>query len=222
MTVELDALRERIARYVAGTLPPAEARRLESEFQADPALGERLGIHVRLGRIMNLLEGDGRPEARPPFWHDQRVAIGAAAAIAVLLVALIYVSTRWSIAAERVAIQHQRTEQGLLEAASSTQRAVIAVESGRTFAVSTGERATRVDLKLLLKTKRFDVFSVKLERIDGVTVLIADRMQRDSNSHLNLSLNTSAVPPGMYVIKVDGVTYRGEHEPLAHAQLQLD
>lgn len=221
MTAELDAMRDRTARYIAGTLPLAEARQLESEFQADPALGERMGIHIRLGRIMGLLEGDGRPETRPPFWHDQRVAIGAAAAIAVLLVGLIYATVRWNIAADRVQILLQRTEQGLLEAASTTRRVVIDVESRRTTVVSTGQHAARVDLKLLVKTKRFEVFSVTVERTDGVSVLTADRMQRDSNGHLNLSLNTSAVPPGTYAIVIDGVTYLGKHVPVARAQLEI-
>lgn len=221
MTAELDAMRDRTARYIAGTLPLAEARQLESEFQADPALGERLGIHIRLGRIMNLLEGDGRPEAKPPFWHDQRVAIGAAVAFAVLLVGLIYTTARWNVAADRVAILVQRTEQGLLEAASTTRRVVIDAESRRTTVVSTGLQAARVDLKLLVKTKRFEVFSVTVERTDGVSVLTADRMQRDSNGHLNLSLNTSAVPAGTYTIVIDGVTYLGKHVPVARPQLEI-
>lgn len=221
MTAELDAMRDRTARYIAGTLSLAEARQLEAAFQADPALGERMGIHIRLGRIMNLLEGDGRPAARPPFWHDQRVAIGAAALIAVLLVALIYATVRWNVAADRVAILVQRTEQGLLEAASTTRRVVIDVESRRTTAVSSGLQAARLDLKLLVKTRRFEVFSVTVERTDGVSVLTADRMQRDSNGHLNLSLNTSAVPAGDYTLVIDGVTPLGKHVPVARAQLEI-
>jgi hypothetical protein len=222
MSADLDETRARTARYVAGDLPLADAQRLEAEFQADPTLGARMGIHVRLERLYRLLENDPTPEPRPLWWQDRRVAVGAAAAMMALLAAVTYTGVRWNISADRVAMLEARTERGLLEAATITSHAVLDTDTKKTHVIRVAGQATRVDMKLALRTTRFNVFRATLTRTDGVTVFVADRLQRDSNGQLGLSFNTSAVPPDTYAVTIEGLTYRGDREPVARAQFRLD
>lgn len=223
MSGELDEVRRRTALYLTGALRPDEEQALEARLLADPSLGERLGIGAQIARLYRLIEPEEvvAESPTPPWWFDRRVVIWTACALVALALALIWTGWGWRVAADRVELLEARSEHGLLEAASSTQGAVLEAGSGGMAGVSIGEFATRVDLRVLLHAPRFNVFRATLMRSDGVTVFVADRLQRDSNGHLNLSFNSSAVPPGSYDVVIEGVTYRGEHVPLGRARFNL-
>ena len=72
-----------------------------------------------------------------------------------------------------------------------------------------------------MRTDRFERFRVSLVRDDGTLVLHADRMVRDSNNDLRLSINTSILPDGKYLIRVEGYTRGGEMERFAEARMQV-
>ena len=222
MTAEHAELRDRAARYITGSLPPAEAQQLEARFRADPQLGEQLGIGLRLARLYRLLEIDRAPEPEPPRWQSPRVLLGGAIAVAVLALALVLVAWRWSIASDLADQLEARIEHGLLQPASETHRLLLDPESGKAARLLVGDGATRVDLQVLIRSDRFNVFRVTLARSDGATALVANRLQRDSNGHLGLSFNTSVLPPDDYRVIVEGINYRGETSRLARASFQVE
>lgn len=222
MSAEHDELRDRAARYIAGNLPPAEAQQLEARFRAQPELGEQLGIGLRLSRLYRLLEIDRAPEPAPPRWQSSRVFAGGAVALAVLALALGVTAWRWSLSADRVEQLESRVEHGLLEPASETRSLTLDPESGKPARLRIGEGATRVDLRILIRSDRYGVFRATLMRGDGATALVADRLQRDSNSHLRLSFNSSVLPPDDYRVVVEGINYRGEAARLARANFRLE
>jgi hypothetical protein len=79
----------------------------------------------------------------------------------------------------------------------------------------------RIDLLIYAPTPRHARFRVSLLRADGTLLLHADQMVRDSNQNLRLSLNTSVLPAGQYVIRVEGAGRGGRLEAFAQAPLQI-
>ena len=60
---------------------------------------------------------------------------------------------------------------------------------------------------------------MSLLREDGTLLLHADQMVRDSNYDLRLSLNTSMLPAGRYVLRVEGYGRGGKLERFAEARV---
>ena len=150
-----------------------------------------------------------------------RLAIAAGGAFLLLLVALGWVAWRWGVAEDRMALMQKQAEAGFLQAPSSTR--TVRVDLRAPGAVSVGGRdfPERVDLRLNARTDRFARFRVSLLREDGTLLLHAEQLVRDSNQDLRLSLNTSLLPAGRYVLRVDGYGRGGKLEPFAEAQMQV-
>jgi hypothetical protein len=62
---------------------------------------------------------------------------------------------------------------------------------------------------------------VSLLREDGTFLLHADQQVRDSNLDLRLSVNSSMLPAGAYVLRVEGYARGGKLERLGEAPLRV-
>ena len=60
---------------------------------------------------------------------------------------------------------------------------------------------------------------MSLLRDDGTLIFHADQMVRDSNMDLRLSLNSSILPKGNYILRVEGYGRGGKLERFADARL---
>ena len=89
------------ARYLAGLLSPADAQRFEQSVKDDPALLERMGLGEQIARGSRLVDVD-QLGIKPPWWHDRRIAIGAAAALGILVIASTWLAISAGIARERI------------------------------------------------------------------------------------------------------------------------
>ena len=70
-----------------------------------------------------------------------------------------------------------------------------------------------------MNSDRYERFRIALLRDDGTAILHAERLARDSNGELHLGFNTSMLPDGIYRLRVEGYTRRGELERFAEARL---
>ena len=59
----------------------------------------------------------------------------------------------------------------------------------------------------------FRAFRVTIDRIDQGRVAIMHNLVKDSNGHLRIALNSSALGPGNYQLTIEGLTWRGETVP---------
>ena len=89
--------------------------------------------------------------------------------------------------------------------------------TGQLVSVDSGGFPQRIDLLIAARTDRFERFRVSLVRDDGTLVLHADRMVRDSNNDLRLSLNTSILPDGKYLIGLNKLSH-GRHLSVGPSQ----
>ena len=150
-----------------------------------------------------------------------RLAIAAGGAFLLLLVALGWVAWRWGVAEDRMALMQKQAEAGFLQAPSSTRTVRVDLRAAGAVAVGGRDFPERIDLRLNARTDRYARFRVSLLRADGTLLLHADQLVRDSNQDLRLSLNTSLLPAGRYVLRVEGYGRGGKLEPFAEAQMQV-
>lgn len=160
-----------------------------------------------------------------PPWMEKlqqpKALAGIAGLILVLVLVLIWVAWRWGIAEERYALLEKKAAEGFIVAPSSTRSVRIDPRQSRVVGIGGGDLPQRVDLMIAAVTSNYDRFRVSLVRDDGTLVLHADRMVRDSNSDLRLSLNTSVLPAGRYRLKVDGYARNGDLRPFEEASMQV-
>jgi hypothetical protein len=160
-----------------------------------------------------------------PTWMERlqqpKALAGIGALVGVLILVLIWMAWRWGIAEERYGLLEKKAAEGFLVAPSSTRNVRIDPRASRVVGIGGTELPQRVDLRIAAVTSSYDRFRVTLARDDGTLVLHADRLVRDSNNELRLSLNTSLLPAGRYRLKVDGYSRRGDLEPFEEAALQV-
>ncbi len=153
--------------------------------------------------------------------REHRLAAGAGAAVVVLAVALAWVAWRWGVAEDRMAMLQKQADAGFLQAPSTNRTARVNLRNPGTVTMGGGDFPERIDFLLNARSDRYARFRVSLLREDGTLVFHADHMVRDSNMDLRLSLNSSVLPEGGYVIRVDGYARGGRTERFAESALRV-
>ena len=207
------------ARYLAGLLSPADAQRFEQSVRDDPDLVERMGLGEQIARGARLVDVD-RLGVKPPWWHDRRVALGAAAALGILVIACAWLAISAGIARERMAMLEARAEQGFLAPPSTTRTARVSLESGGNLKLG-GGAPERLEIRIEARSNKYNQFRVSVLRDDGTAVLHFDRLQRDTNGELRFALNSTLLPPGGYLLRIEGFTWRGETEPVGRIRMTV-
>ncbi|MBV8741056.1 MAG: hypothetical protein JOZ12_04680 [Sinobacteraceae bacterium] len=210
-----------IERYLSGRLPLKGATDFERFCRENPQLLDELGVPERVNAGLRLLEASGKPEpwqepARPK-WLRPQVLLGLGAAVALLAVALGVVGSNSASKTQRIEkLQRQLAEQPL-EAATNT-RAVRLVPSrdgaSNTPAISISRSpAQLVDLRIDESRSPYKLFQITIDRIDQGRVAVLHNLAKDSNGHVRMALNSTALGPGNYQLTIQGLSWRGDPEP---------
>jgi hypothetical protein len=210
-----------VERYISGRLPLKGATDFEKFCTENPQLLDELGLPERVNAGLRLLEAAGKPEpwqeAPPKFWAKPFFSIGLGAAALVLAIGLAVVWSGSSQKSNRIAKLEKLVAEQPLEPATQTRtiRLLPNYKGGTNSpAVFIGGGATQLaDLKLDLSRSGYRMFRVTIDRIDQGRVAILHNVQKDSNGHVRLALNTSALGPGNYQFTIEGVTWKGEVIP---------
>lgn len=160
-----------------------------------------------------------------PEWmarcQKPQVLAGAAALILVLVVALAWTAWRWNIALDRMEMMEAQAAVGFIRPPSSTRTLRIDPRAGGLADIDAGGLAQRIDLAIAVISDRYDRFRISLSRDDGTAILHTERLAPDSNGNLHLSFNTSLLADGIYRLRVEGYTRRGELERYAESRLRV-
>ena len=219
-----------VERYISGRLPIKGATEFEKFCTDNPGVLDELGLPERVNAGLRLLEAAGKPEpwqeSPKRFWEKPHLAIGLSAATLVLIASLAVV---WNGSAEKTAriakLQKHVTEQPL-EAATTTRTVRLLPNfKGGTNAPAVilggAGSAQLADLKIDLSRSAYRSFRVTIDRIDQGRVAILQNVGKDSNGHVRISLNTSALGPGNYQMTLEGLTWKGEAVPEAWVTIGL-
>jgi hypothetical protein len=210
-----------VERYLSGRLPLKGATDFERFCKENPELLDELGLPERVNAGVRLLEAAGKPEpwqeAPKPFWTKLPVLLGVTGAAVVLGIALSVVASQSSSKSAKIAKLQKAAIEQHLDAATSTR--VIRLMPGREGASSSpavtigGGAAELVDFKIDESRSAYKVFTVTIDRVDQGRVGVIHNLAKDSNGHVRLSLNSSALGPGDYQFTIEGMSWRGEPEP---------
>jgi hypothetical protein len=165
-------------------------------------------------------EPDTHGNTQPAWWQDRRVAIGTAITLLLLVVTSLWLAIRLDIAEDRRLLLERQAEEGFLRPPSSSRTVRVDLDSGATVGLGGGDLPERVELRITVRSNRFNVFRIAIARDDGTEVIQVDRLQRDTNGELKLAINTSVLPQGGYVLRVEGFTWRGETVPVGRIALR--
>lgn len=206
-----------VERYLAGRLPLKGAQDFERFCREHPETLVSLGLPERINAGLRLLDASGHPEPwaeKPlPIWQKPLFLAALAALAGTLLIATVMLLFAGSESDKHIAaLEDQLAHQPL--APTTTTRAIV-IEPSRTgpatrSAVTIGGGHTELaDLKVNVAWSKFTNFRVTIDRIDQGRVLVLGNLQRDSNGHLRLALNSSALGPDDYSVQLEGLDWRG-------------
>jgi hypothetical protein len=151
-----------------------------------------------------------------PEWWQAKWFVGLLAGAAALLLILTIVA--------RVAAHRDRELAAGLEAQvriltlrpASQVRALRITPNPRSWSASPEATLTvpeppeQLDLYLPVAYSDFKSFALTIDKVDAGRVLQLQRLVPDSNRELRLSLNSSALGPGEYRMRLQGYTWRGQ------------
>jgi hypothetical protein len=210
-----------VERYLSGKLPVKGATDFERFCHDNPELLDEIGLPQRVHSGLRLLEASGKPEPwqepKKSLWAKPQLMfafMGATIALGVLAVML---GNQVSDKGAQIAKLKQDLAAQPLEPAATTR--IIRIMPNRNGSSNTpavtigGGNAQLCDLRIDMSRSAFRAFRVTIDRIDQGRVAVIQNIYKDSNGHVRVALNSSALGPGNYSFSIDGVTWRGETVP---------
>ena len=210
-----------VERYLSGRLPLKGATEFEQYCGKHPELLDEIGLPERVNAGLRLLEASGKPEpwqepARPA-WQKPQVTVGLAAVALVCGVAAAVLAGAGASKAHRIEqLQKQLTEQPLDPATSTREIRLLPSREGASNSPAIGiggGGAQMADFKIDESRSPYHIFRVTIDRIDQGRVGVITNLVKDSNGHLRIALNSSALGPGNYQLTIEGIDWRGDPQP---------
>jgi hypothetical protein len=211
-----------VERYLSGRLPIKAATEFERFCHDHPELLDEMGVPERVNAGLRLLEAAGKPEpwqeGPRPLWQQPVVTLGLGIGVLVLAVALAIVAAGSASKSRRIgALQTQATERALDPATSTREIRVMPSRAGASNspAITIGLRggAQLADLKIDESRSPYHNFRITIDRVDQGRVAIISNLAKDSNGHLRIALNSSALGPGNYQLTLEGLDWHGTPQP---------
>jgi hypothetical protein len=210
-----------VERYLSGKLPIKGATEFERFCAENPELLDELGLPQRVHAGLRLLEASGKPEpwqeTPKRVWENPYLTLGLAAAVLVLLAITAALASNGSAKSRRIATLTRQVVEQPLEPATSTRTIRLLPSrqgASNSPAVTIGGGSVQLaDLKIDLSHSPYRTYRVTIDRIDQGRVAVLHNLLKDSNGHLRLALNSSALGPGTYQFTIEGLTWRGDPEP---------
>jgi hypothetical protein len=210
-----------VERYLSGRLPLKGATDFERFCQDNPQVLDELGLPERVNAGLRLLEASGKPEPwqekSPRPWNRPQFVLGLVAAVLLLGVGLAVVASQSSAKSQQIAKLRKQTLDRPLDPATNT-RAIRLVPSHEAASNSPavvigGGAAQLVDFRIDETRSAYKTFRITIDRIDQGRVAVLHNLVKDSNGHLRIALNSSALGPGNYQLTIEGLSWRGDPEP---------
>jgi len=211
-----------VERYLSGKLPIRGATDFERFCSEHPELLDEIGLPDRVNAGLRLLEASGKPEPwheePKKFWEKPYLAIGLGIVALALAVTTVILARQGAAERLQIAALNEQIAEQPLEPATSTRTIRLLPSSdgaSNTPAVTIGGSGETqlVKLEIDMTHSPHHEYRVTIDRIDQGRVAILDNLGKDSNGHLRLALNSSALGPGRYQFTIEGLDWRGQPQP---------
>lgn len=212
-----------IERYLAGKLPLKGAQDFERFCRDHPDTLIALGMSDRISQGLRLLEASGQPEpwaTKPvPPYQKPAVMAGLAALAGTMMIAALMLLLAGNEKSTRIAVLEDEIQRQPLLPALSTHTLMLhpsrSGPPGNSMVTIGGGGPEMADMKVDLSWSKFGAFRIIIDRVDQGRVAVLNHMQKDSNGHLRLAMNSSALGPGDYQVAIEGLDWRGDPAPEA-------
>jgi hypothetical protein len=210
-----------VERYLSGRLPLKGATEFERFCKDHPEMLDEIGLPERVNAGLRLLEASGKPEPwqekAQPLWAAPKFVFILLAVTAVLAGALAVVASNGAAKSQKIATLQKQSAERALDPATSTRSIRLVpnreAASNTPVVVIGGGQAEMVDFKIDETRSAYKTFRVTIDRIDQGRVAVLHNLVKDSNGHLRVALNSSALGPGNYQLTIEGLSWRGDPEP---------
>jgi hypothetical protein len=218
-----------VERYLSGRLPLKGATEFERFCHDHPELLDEIGLPERVNAGLRLLEASGKPEpwheTARPAWQQPMVTIGLAAGVMVLAVALAITTGSSAGKSHRIAELQRQVADRTLDAATGTREIrLLPSRSGASNSPAItvgGGDAQLADFRIDESRSPYHLFRVTIDRVDQGRVGVINNLAKDSNGHLRIALNTSALGPGIYQLTLEGLDWHGDPQPDSWATIAV-
>jgi hypothetical protein len=218
-----------IERYLMGKLPLKGAQDFERWCRENPDTVAQLGLSDRINSALRLLDAAGEPlpwsEKPQAAWQRLPVFAGVAAAAALALI----------VATAQFAAGREKSSQIALLQKSVTERPLLPVQATRPITMKLarngaparsgiaigGSPTELADFRFDVSWSKYNYFTVTVERVDQGLVAVLTNLARDSNGHVRLALNSSALGTGDYLVEVEGLDMRMGAETQGWARFSI-
>jgi hypothetical protein len=123
-----------------------------------------------------------------------------------------------------VVLKDEIRQQPLLPARSTRSLIVKPSRTGplsRSMVTIGGGDTEMADFKFDVSWSNYSNYRVTIDRVDQGRVAMLTNLARDSNGHLRIAMNSSAVGPGDYQVVLEGLDWRGTPVPQAWASFAV-
>lgn len=218
-----------VERYLSGRLPARGAGDFERFCRQHPELLSSLGLPERIHAGLRLMDVAGHPEPwaekKTPFYQKPTAIAGLAALAGTMLIATLMLLLNNSAQDNQIAVLEDQLKNQPLYPAESTRTVLVSASRNgpvsRPMLTIGGTDTVMADLKFDVSWSKFPVFKVTIDRLDQGRVMTLANVARDSNGHLRLALNSSALGPGDYTVSMEGLDWRGTPHPQAWASFAI-
>jgi hypothetical protein len=207
-----------IERYLTGKLPLKGVQDFERFCRANPEVVTKLGLSERINSALRLLDASGQPEpwAEKPLAAYQKPAVIIVAGVLALAFAVtcaVLLLSGQKKDQQIAKLTKQVHDQPLLP--STSTRAIVMLPSRKgpvaSSMVTIGAGNTELaDFKFDVSWSPHSNFKVTIDRADQGRVGVLTNIGRDSNGHLRIALNSSALGPGDYKLTLDALDWHGK------------
>jgi len=211
-----------VERYLSGRLPLKGATDFERFCKDNPKVLDELGLPERVNAGLRLLEASGKPEPwqekSQRSWTKPQFVLGLLGAVVLLGVGLAVVASDNSAKSQKLAKLEKQAAERPLDPATNTRVIRLvpsheAASNSPAVVIGGGGAAQLVDFKIDETRSAYKTFRITIDRIDQGRVAVLHNLVKDSNGHLRIALNSSALGPGNYQLTIEGLSWRGDPEP---------
>ena len=218
-----------VERYLTGQLALRSKLDLEQFCRDNPKFVDEIALSTRVHASLKLIDVAGKPEP----WNEQQAWFWTSHWFAGAATILLFAAAVFGWQNSQLAAQTQRQldqalvvikDRPLVAAGSSRTVSILPAENPplRSPMLSIGDRGTEfVTLNFDLKRHAQDLYTLEIERIDQGRVARIRNLRRDSNGMISWSINSSALGPGLYVVRITGVSWRGQASDVGGASFEI-
>jgi hypothetical protein len=194
-------------------------------FEAIPSSATRAALEVGDEGFDIEEERAQRPAFGGTHGASRKLVTVLVLALIAAIGGMLYFKMQASTATKTVTVVKTEMKTTQMQAPASVQPYRLQLSSGKpqspTLSLGWLQPPQLVDMYFDATDGKYNQFQITIDKDDGTRVMVIRRLTRDSNKDVRLALNSSAFGPGNYLMKFEGVNWRGQLEEVGWVMLGL-